>query len=178
MTTPNNMAKETTMSYDFQARIREDKDILRISEAEADQKWSSMSERGLPTAFREGELITFSDGLVKAIPFKTSNGKTAYTGHILAGSKRQGGVFLCPISIFRRSPVVEERELLYVPENSFGVTLLSSQTDLERARKLSSHVIKVVKVLQLHRYNFSEGAVDYAPENYKPLVAYLFQLVQ
>ena len=178
MTTPKIMAKETAQTYDFQARIREDKEIIKISAAEADQKWSSMVERGLPISFREGELITFSDGLVKALPFKTNNGKTVYTGHILAGSKRQGGVFLCPISIFRRSPVVEERELLYAPENSFGVTLLSSQTDLERARKLSSHVVKVVKVLQLHRYNFNEGAVDYAPEHYKPLTAYLFQQVQ
>lgn len=169
------MPKETGKTF---AQAAEEMGFQTLSQAQADEVWQEMGERGLPVSFKEGEIITFSDGMVKAIPFKMSNGKTTHTGHILAKSERQGGFFQCPLSIFRRAPIADEREQLYVPENSFGVKLLNPQTDLQRASILSGKVVKVERVLVLHKLGFNDGKPSYAEEDYRPIVCYLFSLVK
>lgn len=143
-----------------------------IDAQDLDKVWSEDSDRGLPVFFREGDVITFGKAL-KSVPFKTGIGTIVNIGHIAAQCERFGW-FWFPINIFRRIPLDDERDVLFCEENDFGQKLLTSMKDIRRAEMVTGKILKISRVLDLHKpgFNRKEGKPDY--DNPVRLVCYLF----
>ena len=165
-------------------KIRPEKEFLKAFNADSYQQidakdlsgvWDSLSERGLPISFTAGDKITFGEN-VRAVPFTTSNGAQTHVGHIAAWTERFGW-FWFPLSLFRRTPLESERELLLGDDNEFGRRLLLSMKDIDRARAVTKKTIQVSGVLGLHRYGFDRerNQPDYDRE--LPLTCYTFKEV-
>lgn len=163
--------KETSVKSEAQF-LAQQNGWQKINATDLDKVWSEDSDRGLPVFFREGDVITFGTGL-KSVPFKTGIGTIVNIGHIAAQCERFGW-FWCPINLFRRIPLDEERDQLFCEENAFGQKLLTSMKDIQRAEMVTGKTIKVSRVLDLHKPGFDRkaGKPDY--ENPVRLVCYLF----
>lgn len=146
-----------------------------IDASDLDNVWSNLSERGLPIAFNEGDTITFGKN-VRAVPFVTTNGTETHVGHIAAWTERFGW-FWFPLSTFRRTPIEEERDVLFSDQNEFGRKLLLSMKDIDRARAVTERTVLVSGVAKLHRYAFDreKNGPDY--DRKLPLTCYMFKEV-
>lgn len=145
----------------------------QIDASDLNGVWDNLSERGLPISFAVGDKIVFGKN-VRAVPFTTNNGSQTHVGHISAWTERFGW-FWFPLSLFRRTPLENERELLLGEDNSFGRRLLLSMKDIDRARAVTEKTIQVSSVLGLHRYGFdrTKNQPDYDRE--LPLTCYTFK---
>ena len=169
------MANESKMSPES-SFIKLYSGIQSIDSKDLDQVWNTLSERGLPVTFNEGDTLTFGKS-VRAVPFVTTNGTETHVGHIAAWTERFGW-FWFPLSVFRRTPLEEEREVLLSDQNEFGRKLLLSMKDVDRARAVTGRTIIVSGVARLHRYAFDreKNGPDY--DRKLPLTCYMFREVE